>query len=1230
MSSTSSTAHSVNKNPKIFKVDLDRNLYCKHDLIIVRRVVQRKSSRIGHEFYGCPLWPGWASEWAWANGVVSLCSGPIVDGEGCTSWKTGYLREDVIDLIKSDPKSASSSTTAHSSFPSLQHCQSPFKNSAMPTMAMGDQKTKRSLIQIQNDAVFAAKAAARMPDGKKTVSYAQLARSIHELAASSDQKKSQRELVHHVFPKLAVYNSVDPSLAPSLLMLGQQCEDRNILRYVYYYLARILSDNRAQGLTSGGGIPTPNWDALAGIDSVGGVTRADVVPLIVDWLSADALNADVGFHARRLQALKALTYAPSTSSEILSKLYGIIFSILGKVADAPDMRKKGIFGASKQSIIGSNLQYAALSALRRLPLDLGNPLLLHQVVQGISFADPVAVMHALEMTFLLATKDPYAVAMALGELIQPGAFEDVLKSHDVLARVSLARLCHTICRAKSLNERPDIKSQFNTLLYQLLMDPSDTVCFEAITCALGKYDNSDRMEERALGWYSLTREFLKVPYKTDKSSKKKCPQLLIKLVMRRLQTSFCSSSRPVLHAAARVVQAMGKSRAAAFALGLLNIDGNVFNAYSKSNDWDHGTSESEENEDTVRSLVTTLMVVVRTTVACECVYVRAMVIKALIWMQSPNESFDELELLIASEISDPSWSVTLLNDVLLTLHARFKATPDMAVILLEIARIFATKVPGKIDADVLQLLWKTCLVGIGPEGKHRALEAVTLVLDLPPPQPGSMSGLTSINRVSASESKSALALQRLVQAAVWFLGENANYAASEYAWESVTPPGTALMMLDSDKIVAAASSRNPTLVSALTRLQKCTFSSSWEVRIAATQALITMAIRSGEPYRIHIYEFLHALAEGGVQCKLSDMQISNGEDQGASGSGLGSLLSPALKVLDEMYRAQDELINEMRNHDNAKTDWIDEELKKLYETHESLLNLVSLFCYVPRAKYLPLGPISAKLIDIYRCRHKISAFIGLNDPAVATGISELIYEAAKLPPVVEPETFDDDLVNAWAAGLADDGLWGNNTPAVNRVNEFLSGSGTEVPVVDDENIFAKNDDIWAKTLLEPSELDVDESSSSSSPGSVGSAETSASSHFGGMYYPSLFSSKSKPKYHSFVCKFKLICNKSQILEEPTIYSSPFHKNYKIENPLGGTESEYSYHDEDQSSSSGNIEFGTALYDFTAGGDDEMSLEIGEELEIEYEVDGWFYVKKVCPGWDGKMVGLVPVLYVSRS
>ncbi|KAJ9678095.1 hypothetical protein PVL29_022858 [Vitis rotundifolia] len=73
--------------------------------------------------------------------------------------------------------------------------------------------------------------------------------------------------------------------------------------------------------------------------------------------------------------------------------------------------------------------------------------------------------------------------------------------------------------------------------------------------------------------------------------------------------------------------------------------------------------------------------------------------------------------------------------------------------------------------------------------------------------------LTSIDRVSASDPKSALALQRSIQADVWFLGENANYAVSKYAWESATPR-TALMMLDVDKMVAATGSRDPTLASA--------------------------------------------------------------------------------------------------------------------------------------------------------------------------------------------------------------------------------------------------------------------------------------------------------------------------------------------------------------------------------------------------------------------------------
>ncbi|KAG2541900.1 hypothetical protein PVAP13_9NG663000 [Panicum virgatum] len=1153
----------------------------------------------------------------------------------------------LMDLITSDPSAASGAGASSQQLSSSGGGGGGGSGGVgsllgKPVASTADRKSKKgTLTQIQNDTISAAKAlnpVKVLPQRnrkKKPVSYAQLARSIHELAATCDQKSSQRQLVNSVFPKLAVYNSVDPSVAPSLLMLHQQCEDRNVLRYVYYYLARILSDNGSQGLSAAGGIPTPNWDALADIDAVGGVTRADVVPKIVDQLSAESSSDDVEFHARRLAALKALTSASTSSSEMMEKIYEIVFGILEKVADTKQKRKKGIFtkqGGDKESIIRGNLQYASLSALRRLPLDPGNPAFLHRAVQGVEFSDPVAVRHALSLISEIAAKDPYSVAMALGKSAQPGgALQDILHLHDVLARVYLAKLCHSISRARVLDQRPDIKSQYSSLLYQLLLDPSDRVCFEAINCVLGKVDNTESTEDRAGGWIRLTREILKLPEapsvaskgvlskSSEKSSKARRPQPLIKLVMRRLESSFRSFSRPVLHAAARVVQEMGKSRAAAFALGAYDegapldvesLDSDLENPMAEATRKPNPLSNGHGGMDTIAGLLASLMEVVRTTVACECVYVRAMVIKALIWMQNPHESFEELKSIIACELSDPAWPSSLLNDVLLTLHARFKATPDMAVTLLEIARIFATKVPGKIDADVLQLLWKTCLVGAGPDGKHTALEAVTIVLDLPPPQPGSMSGLTSVDMVSASDPKSAMALQRLVQAAVWFLGENANYAASEYAWESATPPGTALMMLDADKMVAAASSRNPTLASALTRLQRCAFSGSWEIRITAVQALTTIAIRSGEPYRLQIYEFLHALALGGVQSNFSELQLSNGENQGASGTGLGSLISPMLKVLDEMYRAQDDLARDIRQHDNSKQEWSDEELKKLYETHERLLDFVSLFCFVPKAKYLPLGPTSAKLIEIYRNRHNISASVGLSDPAVTTTIQSGI---------------DPDLAMAWAAGLEDD-VWANNAPAVDKVKDFLAGAGTDAPDVDDEEYMNSRpsvgyDDMWAKTILETYEAEEDDGrySGGSSPESTGSVETSISSHFGGMNYPSLFSSK--PSSHG--------ASQQTIHEEPPSYStSVLQRKESFENPLAGRGGRSFGSHEDEDKSSGNPQSGKALYDFTAGGDDELSLTTGEDVEIEYEVDGWYYVKKKRPGRDGKMAGLVPVLYVS--
>lgn len=107
-----------------------------------------------------------------------------------------------------------------------------------------------------------------------------------------------------------------------------------------------------------------------------------------------------------------------------------------------------------------------------------------------------------------------------------GELQDVLQLHDALARVSLARLCRTLSKARSLDgkcnsyhiqiinflrnifplvfllcavsenymhsEVPELKSQFTSILYQLILDPCDRVCFEAIMCVLGKSDGTER------------------------------------------------------------------------------------------------------------------------------------------------------------------------------------------------------------------------------------------------------------------------------------------------------------------------------------------------------------------------------------------------------------------------------------------------------------------------------------------------------------------------------------------------------------------------------------------------------------------------------------------------------------------------------------------------------------------------------------------------------------------
>ncbi|KAK2997233.1 hypothetical protein RJ639_025758, partial [Escallonia herrerae] len=129
----------------------------------------------------------------------------------------------LMDLITSDPTPTSAlpppsptSSQSAAAGAALTSPSPPYATTSAASSKANYESIMQNLISLSHEIYAAFNGICST--SVQPVSYAQLARSIHELAATSDQKSSQKQLVHHVFPKLAVYNSVDPSLAPSLLM----------------------------------------------------------------------------------------------------------------------------------------------------------------------------------------------------------------------------------------------------------------------------------------------------------------------------------------------------------------------------------------------------------------------------------------------------------------------------------------------------------------------------------------------------------------------------------------------------------------------------------------------------------------------------------------------------------------------------------------------------------------------------------------------------------------------------------------------------------------------------------------------------------------------------------------------------------------------------------------------------------------------------------------------------
>ena len=113
----------------------------------------------------------------------------------------------------------------------------------------------------------------------------------------------------------------------------------------------------------------------------------------------------------------------------------------------------------------------------------------------------------------------------------------------------------------------------------------------------------------------------------------------------------------------------------------------------------------------------------------------------------------------------------------------------------------------------------------------------------------------------------------LESALTWYLGENANFLAGEFAWnedddgssderardlmDETSPSGALSSGASLGSCAALDSGRNPALSSTIATLVRCLCASArWATRRAAIAALVTVGVRSGEPFRLECYAAL--------------------------------------------------------------------------------------------------------------------------------------------------------------------------------------------------------------------------------------------------------------------------------------------------------------------------------------------------------------------------------------
>jgi len=377
---------------------------------------------------------------------------------------------------------------------------------------------------------------------------------------------------------------------------------------------------------------------------------------------------------------------------------------------------------------------------------------------------------------------------------------------------------------------------------------------------------------------------------------------------------------------------------------------------------------------------------------------------ALLWMQLDSQASLLTPLvmyqLISSGASARPWPSALVARVLDCLMARLIASHSLAPLLLKSSVAVAAAAPSHVNSDQLTLLWSAALQ-CGPAGRVAAVHAAFELLDSPPPPICTQPPVSGPHEqhVAAAARRESAAWSHLNRISVWWLGANANMAAGEIVWSPHRQPMPDVSLSEpSLEVLAKAGERSLLLTGVISQLQRGLMVGSWEVRVAAAQAIGKVAIRSPEPYRLQCYSILKAVVANSIH-----------EDDPL---GLTSTTKPILRILDACYSSACVLETCIARWGDSPASWPQQHIDSLCARHQELLtDISSKVCYVPLSSFLPLGPASLPLVRHMLTRRQgeqaqseLDAFIPSTAPSAASGIEgsgleELLDDAGDTTPV---------------------------------------------------------------------------------------------------------------------------------------------------------------------------------------------------------------------------------------